>query len=71
MSQLTAALNADSWHKAKPADAGDDRDKHCYGLGSDLYDKISASPEVDSGHKCFKQFLTHLESDLICMFQSL
>jgi hypothetical protein len=63
-SQSTAVSNADSWHEAQLADL-DNNKKFCYGHGSNLYDKISAFPEVNSGHKYFEQLLTHLESDLI------
>jgi hypothetical protein len=46
-------LNIYSWHKAQLADPDNNKEFH-YGLGSNLYDKISAFPEVDSGHKHFE-----------------
>ncbi len=62
--QSTNVSNIDSWHEPQLADP-DDTKEFRYGLGSNLYDKISAFPEVDSGHKHCEQFLTHLESDII------
>jgi hypothetical protein len=69
-SQLTNVFDIDSWHEAQLADPNDN-EEFCYGLGSNLYDKISAFPEVDSGHKHVEQVLTHLESDEIRMLSSL
>jgi hypothetical protein len=63
-SQWTVVSNIDSWHKAQLADP-DDNEEFRHGLGSNINDKISAFPEVDSGHKRFEQFMTHLESDAI------
>ncbi len=65
-----AVLNVNSWHEAQPADPNN-TNECCYGLGIDLYGKVSAFPEVDSGHKRFEQCLTCLESDLVQMLQSL
>jgi hypothetical protein len=63
-SQLMDVSKIDSWHEPQLAVPGNNEEL-CYGLGSNLYDKISAFLEVNSGHKRFKQLLTHLESDII------
>jgi hypothetical protein len=69
-SKSTDVSKIDSWHEAQLADPNNNKE-FCYGLGSNLYDKISAFPEIDSGYKCFEQFLTHLESVVIRMLSSL
>jgi hypothetical protein len=62
--------NIDSRHKPQLADPNNTKEFN-YGLGNNLYDIISAFPEVDSGHKRFEQFLTHLELDIIRSLSSL
>jgi hypothetical protein len=50
--------NNDSWHESTNAP---EDGKGQYGLGTNLYNTISAQPEVDSGHSCLEHFLDKLE----------
>jgi hypothetical protein len=43
----TALSDLDSWHKVEEVKPDPNR----YGLGTNLYDNISAHPKIDSGYK--------------------
>jgi hypothetical protein len=63
-----ASFDIDSWHEAEQhKDINPDR----YGLGSNLYDTISAYPEVDSGKKQLKNFLNKLEMEFVNSIKAL
>jgi hypothetical protein len=64
----TPKSNADSWHEAEQLD---DDDQDCYGLGSDLYDTISAHPDINSRHRHFESFLDKLEMEFVNIMKSL
>jgi hypothetical protein len=58
----------DSWHEAEEPK---ELDPDWYGLGSDLYDTISAFPEADSGKKQLEHFLDKLEMEFVNSIKAL
>ena len=66
----TLANNSDidSWHEAEEPEI-DDEDR--YGLGSDLYDTISSTPEADSGAKRLEYFFDKLELEFVTSIKAL
>jgi hypothetical protein len=62
------ASNIDSWHEAEQPE---ESDPDQYGLGSDLYDTISAFSEVDSGKKQLGHFLDKLEMEFVNSIKAL
>jgi hypothetical protein len=60
-SNTSALSNQDSWQEAEQVEP----DPALYCLGTNLYNAISAHPEVDSKHTHFKTFLKKLEMKFV------
>jgi hypothetical protein len=67
---LDDSSNLNKWHKVEQVEVTKESNE-CYGLGSSLYDTITAHPEVNSGHNRLEHFLDKLEMELVGIISSL
>jgi len=68
-SQSTERSDADSWREPVQPDPPLDEDR--WGFGTNLYDTISAHPEVPSNHNRLEHFLDKLENEFATVLRSL
>ncbi len=59
------STNINEWHEVEQPDVDPDGHPDMYGLGSNLYDAISARPEFESGLARLENFLDQLEMEYI------